>query len=53
MEILQKTKDIQEILFYIHLTVLHKWDKYDLRKRLKEGLYKKQGAAANNFLLTR
>lgn len=52
MEILHKTKDIQEILFYIHQTVLHKWDKYDLRERLKEGLYKKQGAAANNFLQT-
>lgn len=53
LEILQKTKDIQEVLFYIHQTVLHKWDKYDLRNRLKEGLYQKQGAAANNFLQTR
>lgn len=52
MEILHKTKDIHVILFYIHQTVLHKWDKYDLRERLKEELYKKQGAAANNFLQT-
>ena len=52
LEILQKTKDIQEVLFYIHQTVLHKWDKYDLRNRLKEGLYQKRGAAANNFLQT-
>lgn len=52
LEILQKTKDIQEVLFYIHQTVLHKWDKYDLRDRLKEGLYQKQGVAANNFLQT-
>lgn len=52
LEILQKTKDIQEVLFYIHQTVLHKWDKYDLRNRLKEELYQKQGAAANNFLQT-
>ena len=52
LEILQKTKDIQEVLFYIHQTVLHKWDKYDLRNRLKEGLYQKQGAVANNFLQT-
>ena len=52
LEILQKTKDIQEVLFYIHQTVLHKWDKYDLRNRLKEGLYQKQGTAANNFLQT-
>ena len=52
LEILQKTKDIQEVIFYIHQTVLHKWDKYDLRNRLKEELYQKQGAAANNFLQT-
>ena len=52
LEILQKTKDIQEVLFYIHETVLHKWDKYDLRDRLKEGLYQKHGVAANNFLQT-
>ena len=49
MEILQKAKDIQEILFYIHQTVLHKWDKYDLRDRLKDNIYSKTGAAANNF----
>ena len=35
MEILHKTKDIREILYYIHLSVLHKWDKYDLRNALK------------------
>ena len=52
MEILQKTKDIQEILFYIHQTVLHKWDKYELRDCLKENLYAKADAAANNFLQT-
>lgn len=36
LEILQKTKDIQEVLFYIHQTVLHKWDKYvnPMRTRL-------------------
>ena len=52
LEIIQKKIDNQEVLFYIHQTVLHKWDKYDLRNRLKEGLYQKQGAAANNFLQT-
>ena len=40
IEILHKIKDIHEVLFYIHQTVLHKWDKYDLRDRLKSGLYK-------------
>ena len=52
MEILHKTKDLHEILFYIPQTVLHKWDKYDLRDCLKEGLYQKHGVAANNFLQT-
>ena len=45
IEILHKTKDIQEVLFYIHQTVIHKWDKYDLRDRLKSGLYKLQQSA--------
>ena len=52
MEILHKTKDFNEILFYIHQTVLHKWDKYDLRNRLKENLFKKDNAATNNFIQT-
>lgn len=52
MEILHKTKNLQEILFYIHQTVLHKWDKYDLRDRLKANLYAVEGSAPNNFLQT-
>jgi len=52
MEILHKTKDLNEILFYIHQTVLHKWDKYDLRDRLKANLYATEGSAANNFVQT-
>lgn len=51
-EILDKTKDIHEVLFYIHQTVLHKWDKYDLRDRLKSGLFKQQQSAMNNFIQT-
>lgn len=31
MEILNKTKDIDTVLFYIHETVMHRWDKYTLR----------------------
>lgn len=31
MEILNKTKDIEIVLFYIHETVMHRWDKYTLR----------------------
>lgn len=51
-EILDKTKDIHEVLFYIHQTVIHKWDKYDLRDRLKSGLFKQQQSATNNFIQT-
>ena len=51
-EIIDKTKDIHEVLFYIHQTVLHKWDKYDLRDRLKSGLFKQQQSATNNFIQT-
>ena len=51
-EILDKTKDIHEVLFYIHQTVLLKWDKYDLRDRLKSGLFKQQQSATNNFIQT-
>ena len=35
MEILNKTKDIDTVLFYIHETVLHRWDKYTLRDYTK------------------
>ena len=52
IEILHKTKDVHEVLFYIHQTVLHKWDKYDLRDRLKSGLFKQQLSATNNFIQT-
>lgn len=50
MEILLKTKDIDEVLFYIHESVQHKWSKYQLREELKRDLYK-QGHAAmpSNF----
>ena len=52
IEILHKTKDINEVLFYIHQTIIHKWDKYDLRNRLKSGLYRRQDSPANNFIQT-
>ena len=52
IEILHKTKDVHEVLFYIHQTVIHKWDKYDLRDRLKSGLFKQQQSATNNFIQT-
>lgn len=52
VEILRKTTVLQEVLFYIHQTVLHKWDKYELRDKLKADIYRTQGTTANNFLQT-
>lgn len=52
VEILRKTTTLQEVLFYIHQTVLHKWDKYELRDKLKANIYHTPGTASNNFLQT-
>lgn len=38
MEILNKTRDINEVLNCIHETVIHHWDKYTLRDVLKVGI---------------
>ena len=43
MEILSKTKDISERLFYIHECAVRAWDKYTLREYIRSGLYHKQG----------
>ncbi len=52
MEILHKTKDINEVLFCIHETVLHQWDKYTLRDVLKAGIPQPEHSAPNNFAQT-
>ena len=52
IEILSKTREVDEVLFYIHQTVPHKWDKYELRDKLKADIYHKHGTAPNNFLQT-
>ena len=52
IEILRKTNTLSEAAFYIHQTYQHKWDKYELRNKLKADIYRTQGAAANNFLQT-
>ena len=52
MEILHKTKDINEVLFCIHETVLHQWDKYTLRDMLKAGIPQPEHSAPNNFAQT-
>lgn len=52
MEILHKTKNIQEVLFCIHEAVVHQWDKYTLRDVLKAGILQPGHTAPNNFAQT-
>ena len=52
MEILHKTKNIDEVLLCIHETVVHQWDKYTLRSILKTGIPISDGTAPNNFIQT-
>ena len=52
MEILHKTKNIQEVLNCIHEAVIHQWDKYTLRNVLKSGIPQPEHSAPNNFALT-
>lgn len=52
MEILHKTKDINKVLFCIHETIIHQWDKYTLRNVLKTGIPQPEHVAPNNFAQT-
>ncbi len=52
MEILHKTKNIQEVLCCIHEAVIHQWDKYTLRNVLKAGIPQPEHSAPNNFAQT-
>lgn len=49
VEILNKTKTVDERLFYIHQGVINHWSKYELRDHLKWNDYHHQGAEPNNF----
>lgn len=52
MEILHKTKELDERLFYIRECATGHWSKIALRTRLKENLYQHKGAMTNNFSMT-
>ena len=52
MEILHKTKNIDEVLLCIHEAVTHQWDKYTLRNILKTGVPKRDNVVPNNFIQT-
>jgi predicted nuclease of restriction endonuclease-like (RecB) superfamily len=49
IEIISKTKTLEERLFYIHECATYHWSKYTLRDRLKEDLYSHRGSLPNNF----
>lgn len=52
IEILSKTKSLEERLFYIKESAIGHWSKYALRARLKEDLYHHKGELPNNFVAT-
>ena len=52
IEIITKSKDLQERLFYIHQTFVNHWDKNKLRDMLKSDLFHHQGKLPNNFTNT-
>lgn len=47
--ILDKIKDVQEALFYIHKTLENGWSRNVLLNMLETGLYEAQGKAITNF----
>ena len=49
MEIISKTKNIEERIFYIHQTYINGWNKYALRDMLKADIYAHQDSLPNNF----
>lgn len=52
MEILAKTKTMEERVFYIHQAATMHWDKYTLRDMLKADLFHHRTKIPNNFLQT-
>lgn len=49
IEILNKTKTIEEREFYIHECYTNSWSKYQLREVLKSDLFRNKGGLPNNF----
>lgn len=50
--ILERTKDVQEALFYIHKTIKNGWSRAILEYHIEKKLYSTQGKAINNFSTT-
>ncbi|MGG7036314.1 MAG: YhcG family protein [Flavobacterium sp.] len=47
--ILEKTKSVEEALFYINETIKNNWSRAILSIQLKQNLFERQGKAINNF----
>jgi predicted nuclease of restriction endonuclease-like (RecB) superfamily len=50
--IIEKTKEIEKILFYIQQTIKNNWSRAVLLHQIESNLYNRQGKAVNNFALT-
>jgi predicted nuclease of restriction endonuclease-like (RecB) superfamily len=50
--IMQKTKDIEQALFYIQKTIDNNWSRSVLEYQIETNLYSRQGKAVTNFSLT-
>jgi len=49
VEIVKKTKSVEEAVFYINKTIEGGWSRSMLESQLKSDLFKRQGAAITNF----
>jgi len=52
VKIMQKTKDLQQALFYINKTIENNWSRAVLEYQIETNLYSRQGKAVTNFNLT-
>ena len=52
IQIITKTSNIDEALFYIQQTAVNNWSRNVLIHQIESGLYKRKGKAQNNFELT-
>lgn len=50
--IIEKTKEIEKVLFYIQQTIKNNWSRAVLLHQIESDLYTRQGKAVNNFALT-
>jgi len=52
IKIMQKVKDVDQALFYVHKTIENNWSRAVLEYQIETDLYNRQGKAITNFNLT-